>query len=31
MLETGRPARVKSADTKYVRVIWGVMGPRAAC
>jgi len=31
MQETGQPARVKSAGTKYVREIWGVMGPTASC
>jgi len=31
MQETGQPARVKSAGTKYVRDICGVMGPKAAC
>jgi hypothetical protein len=31
MQETGQLARVKSAGTKYVREIWGVMGPKAAC
>lgn len=31
MQDTGQPARVRSAGTKYVSEIWAAVGPRMTC